>query len=574
MLDRSARGCLTVFLGCALSCPLDAQASQEEFFGLDRIWDVHITVDSADWKQLFPSASQSPTRLFGKFPYRPAAVTIGAHRFENVGFRMKGNATFLATGGTLKRSLKIDFDRFVDGQRFLGMGKLNLQCNALDGTQIKEAVSYSIYRACGVPAGRTAFARVYVTMPDVLEKAYVGLYTVVEQVDQRFAKRVLGSEGLILKPDGETLGYYGAAWNDDYEAAYHPKSAVTDALAQPLIATADLFDEPDDDVFAAGLEAVMDVDGFLAYTAVTAILINSDSPLTVPDNHYLVVPEATKKVTWVPWDMNWSMGEYGRVTQTPHLELSVLRPTEKEIFWRVLGIPKFEQRYREILARCIEGPCSAEAMRAAVEQAEATAGAARTAEEDRDALVTDAGEELGGRRRDHRMLSGRAGDNVEGLIEFVERRAALVAAELRGEHEGKPARNLFGTDERMPRGDGVRDAFIEVAGLDPEREAFDGEALDAVLASAFAALDRDNSDTVDAEEVARVLHRRARAAGMGFLARLAPARGERSVRYLDGDGDGLVDGGEWEAGVQALQRYWDRDLDGRWSRRELGLSAP
>ena len=39
---------------------------------------------------------------------------------------------------------------------------------------------------------------------------------------------------LVCKPHWmhETLGYYGAEWNEAYEAAYHPKSEVTDDLVR------------------------------------------------------------------------------------------------------------------------------------------------------------------------------------------------------------------------------------------------------------------------------------------------------------------------------------------------------
>ena len=226
-----------LFCLAVLASSLCAQTNQDDFFGLDKIWDIHIQVARADWTQMFPKGKRTATRMFGKFSYRTGNVTIGSHTLKGIGIRMKGNATFAANGGTLKKSLKLDFNRNNPKQRFLGMGKLNLQCNALDGTQIKEAVSYQVYRSCGVVAGRTCFARVFLTITGELKRAYLGLYTVVEQVDQRFAKRTLGG-GLILKPDGETLIYLGPKWNDDYANAYHPKSTVTDELTRPLIATA------------------------------------------------------------------------------------------------------------------------------------------------------------------------------------------------------------------------------------------------------------------------------------------------------------------------------------------------
>ncbi len=54
-----------------------------------------------------------------------------------------------------------------------------------------------------MPAGRTAFAKVFITVPGCHDKAYAGLYTIVEQVDDRFLQEHFGAKGgLLLKPEG------------------------------------------------------------------------------------------------------------------------------------------------------------------------------------------------------------------------------------------------------------------------------------------------------------------------------------------------------------------------------------
>lgn len=552
-----------------LASSLAAQSTTDAFFGLDKIWDVHLVVDRASWTRLFPKGPRAATRLFGKFSYQRADVTIGNHVFREVGLRMKGNATFAATGGTLKRSLKLDFNRFRPKQRFLGMGKLNLQCNALDGTQIKEAVSYAIYRACGVTVGRTAFIRLFLTLEGELEKAYVGLYTAVEQVDRRFAKRTLG-ESLILKPDGETLVYHGPKWNDAYAHDYHPKSPVTPELAQPLIDSASLFDEPDNAKFARRLAKCMDVESFLTYTAATAILVNTDSPLTVPDNYYLLVPQKTRRVTWVPWDMNWSLGEYGRATGTPSADLDILMPTRKEVFRRVLGVPEFASRYRKIARKFIEGPASAEAMIAAIRTADATVKDARAREAKRKPLVTRAPRELGGRAMRHRMLRTRADDDVPGLVAFARARERSVKAQLAGKESGSSAWNLFGANDRSARGQPVRDLFAETGALSAKKAPFSKDALETAAGQGFARLDTDGSNRLDRAELTAAFRRRFE---KSRRRRRDPSADQtlRALAHLDLDGAPGVSPDEWRSALARLRPYWDRDRNGQWSPEELGL---
>jgi spore coat protein CotH len=106
---------------------------------------------------------------------------------------------------SLKRSLKLDFNDLAKGQSFLGLTKLNLNNNTMDATQMQEAIAYDLFRRAGIPAPRTAFMRVYLTVPARFDRRYLGLYTAIEQVDERFLEKQLGtSKGLLLKPDTAT----------------------------------------------------------------------------------------------------------------------------------------------------------------------------------------------------------------------------------------------------------------------------------------------------------------------------------------------------------------------------------
>jgi hypothetical protein len=102
----------------------------------------------------------------------------------------------LALFGSMAGFVALDFNGLEKGRTFFGLTKLNLNNNAMDPSQIREALAYYILRNGEVPAGRTAFARVFITVPGQYDKAYAGLYTIVEQVDERFLKaRFVGQPG-------------------------------------------------------------------------------------------------------------------------------------------------------------------------------------------------------------------------------------------------------------------------------------------------------------------------------------------------------------------------------------------
>ena len=109
--------------------------------------------------------------------------------FSDVGVRYKGNGTFLESRDSLKRSLKIELNKYAKGQRLGDVRMLTLQNNVTDASLMNEVLAYRLYRDAGVPAPRTAYARVFVTVPGKFERKYIGLYSMTEAVDKQFAQR-------------------------------------------------------------------------------------------------------------------------------------------------------------------------------------------------------------------------------------------------------------------------------------------------------------------------------------------------------------------------------------------------
>ncbi|MBI4662580.1 MAG: CotH kinase family protein [Verrucomicrobia bacterium] len=66
------------------------------------------------------------------------------------------------------------------------MSTLNLHNNATDAGFMNEVPTFRLFRDAGVPAPRTTFARVFVTVPRKHERRYFGLYTILENVDNNF----------------------------------------------------------------------------------------------------------------------------------------------------------------------------------------------------------------------------------------------------------------------------------------------------------------------------------------------------------------------------------------------------
>jgi len=189
-------------------------------FGLAKVVQFHLTMSEQQFAALVPAGGAQfgppgfgPPRkqpegthrnTFGvDFPWSQGDLTFDGETFNNVGVRYRGNYTFTATARSLKRSMKFDANRNVAGQKLDGLTMLNLNCAVSDPSRAREAFSYEFFRDAGVPAPRTSFAELTLTVPGKYDKEFVGVYTLVEQVNKGFLKRHFkDGKGMLLKPEG------------------------------------------------------------------------------------------------------------------------------------------------------------------------------------------------------------------------------------------------------------------------------------------------------------------------------------------------------------------------------------
>jgi spore coat protein H len=367
---------LAVGLSPALS--LAAVAAEPTAFPADHLANIHIIVSGKDYDALEPRGGNpyangpgfdpigalagainqifSPrpavvrqhfSQFGSQYTYVFAAIEFDGERVSDVALRYKGMASFSMARGTPKKSFKLEFDRWA-GEPFRGQRTLNLNNNAMDPTQIREAVAYELFRDSGLPAGRTAFARVSITAPGKFDHHYLGLYTIVEQVDKHFLKEHFKSaRGMLLKPEGMTgLPNMGDNW-EQYARTYNPKSDVSPDQAKRLMDFTRLLNNSSKAAFAAQVRDYLDVDEFLLYVAVNTVSANLDSFLGVGHNYYLYLDPRDNRFRFIPWDLNLAFaGLLHADSQTQaNLSLDKTWMHENPLIERVLEIPEFRAEY-------------------------------------------------------------------------------------------------------------------------------------------------------------------------------------------------------------------------------------
>jgi hypothetical protein len=187
------------------------------FFQTTNMWTVHLRFTPEAWKAMEPNPSENPAppvngpegpNLLGHdggknglsaargidFKYVHADLEVGTNQLMDVAVRLKGNSSYMQVGKARKYSFKVDLNEFVKGQKLGSLTKLNFHNNVADPSWMNEVLSYQLYRDAGVPAPRTAYAKVYVTVPGEHDRTYLGLYAMVEDVDRSFAWDHFGSK--------------------------------------------------------------------------------------------------------------------------------------------------------------------------------------------------------------------------------------------------------------------------------------------------------------------------------------------------------------------------------------------
>ncbi|HEX3152922.1 MAG TPA: CotH kinase family protein [Gemmataceae bacterium] len=349
-------------------------------FDLTKVWQIHITISAKDFAAMEPAMqfpgfgppgrpgspqpqpqpkADKPTDVhkggsFGiEFPWVRGEVVIGDQKFSNVGLRYKGGGSYMTSMGKLRRNLKLDLDRYEEGQQFHGLKSLNLNAGAMDASRTHESLGFAAFRAAGVPTPRTAFAEVTLTVPGKFDKELVGIYTLIEQVDKTFLKdRFKKPNGLLLKPEVRMggrgpLAYQGDNW-EPYKAALLPKREPTKAEAERVIGLIKLIDRGTDEQFRKEIGDFIDVDEFFRFVGMTAMICNLDSFFTGGHNVYIYLDPETNKFVFLPWDLDLAFGGFfllGQAEQQADLRLTHPYPGEHRLVDRLMAIPEMRERY-------------------------------------------------------------------------------------------------------------------------------------------------------------------------------------------------------------------------------------
>jgi hypothetical protein len=297
MKKAATFGLAVVAAFLAVSTPVLAQTA-DDLFARQDLQRIDLFVHSSDWAKLRAE--------FQTNTYYPADFTWNGQTVRNVGIRSRGRGS--RSGN--KPGLRVDFDRYTTGGRFLGLKSLVLDNLTQDQSGIHETVAMAFYARLGIPASRELHARLYVN------NEYAGLYAVVESVDKELLARVFGAIGDDTQNDG---WLYEFKWQDNwfftyfggdlreymlrFEATTH-ESKSDEEKYRPIENLIRLANTTPTDRFAAEVGAKLDLAQVTRFIAAQVFLAETDGFLGGfgINNLYLYRLENSDVHVFIAWD--------------------------------------------------------------------------------------------------------------------------------------------------------------------------------------------------------------------------------------------------------------------------------
>jgi spore coat protein H len=243
-----------------------------------------------------------------------ATIEFNGLTWTNVGIRYKGNSSLTSAwrSGSLKIPFKLDFDEFeddypeIDNQRFYGFKQLSFSNAFADGTYMRDALAANILDESGLVAAETAWYEVILDYGE--GQVDLGLYVAIEVIDDTVIDHYFEEDsGNIYEGDGRgvslaegTLGQIKGSFlkeNNTKEADWSDIEELYKVLHSDNSIS-------DPEKWEKDLEEIFDVDDFLKWLAISAVIQHWDTYGSMTHNFYLYNDPESGQLTWISWDHN------------------------------------------------------------------------------------------------------------------------------------------------------------------------------------------------------------------------------------------------------------------------------
>ena len=316
-------------------------SSADAFFDDSVLQEIRFTINSKDWATLKENYLSNE--------YYPCDFTWRGQTVRNVGIRSRGTGS----RSGIKPGLRVDFDRYTSGQRFLGLKSFVLRNNTQDQTNLHERLSMQLFKRMGAEASRETHAKMYVN------DEYVGLFTIVESVDRDFLKRYLGEDtGYLYKYDypADGVPYYFEDRGSDGAAyvplPFKPETNETNPRPEFIAQWVQAVNQSSAASFQGAVGEFIDFQKFIRHVAVEVFIGDYDGFIGNYgiNNFYVYRFNNQKRFQMIPWDKSEAF-KAGPESSIFHNLNDVPEAQRNRLFTRILSYPELYTLYLDTLAQ-------------------------------------------------------------------------------------------------------------------------------------------------------------------------------------------------------------------------------
>ena len=314
--------------------PVAAQTASD-FYDDSVVQDLYLDIHPNDWSNLRMN--------FQDNTYYPAELQWRDIRITDIGVRSRGRSS----RSPLKPNLRIDFDRFEEKQKFLGLKSTMLKANNADASMMRERLTMRLFERLEMPAPRETYARLFIN------GEFFGLYNLVESIDKSFLERVFKEDSGYLYEWEPALAGYRFEYLGEDPAIYSPVmfDPVThekDPDPRPIVDMVRAINQSSDAELVNAISPFLDLRTFVKHIAVQAYMAEYDGVLGDHGmNNFHVYRFAGASLhTLMPWDADLTF---------IHIERDLLQNVEQNVLARkLLNVPEYRNLFLETVARAAE----------------------------------------------------------------------------------------------------------------------------------------------------------------------------------------------------------------------------
>lgn len=324
--------------------PAVAQTDQTApFFDDSVVHDLYFVINNKDWQTLKDTYLDNT--------YYPVDFKWSGVIVRNAGIRSRG----AGSRSGAKPGLRLDFDRYTQNQKFLGLKSIVLRNSTQDPSNMHERISMLLFRKLGLAAPRETYARLFIN------NVYSGLYTVVESIDKDFLKNTFGdNDGYLFKYDyNVTDPPYYMTYRTSNPADYVPRPfqpETNESNPKPDVIERFIWtvNNATDAAFRGAISEFVDLTNFVRHVAAEAFVAENDGFVGNwgMNNYYIYRLPNSNQFKFINWDKSEAFKD-GPGYYIWHNHLDQPEANRNRLWSRVMALPDMKTLFLDTLIECV-----------------------------------------------------------------------------------------------------------------------------------------------------------------------------------------------------------------------------